>query len=289
MSSTMTPSCAGVAWTGIPVARPMSRRCMNGSRVRMTSKRNPRVHRSCTLPTVIGPGMVRLRMNAGILRRSRAAFGPAARIAVITSAGLRSAFLATCSAVRTSIMTVPVFFAPFWAAICWRARAGSVAVICAMPSMWPATARTSHPGQSVGSTHWLGVTLSSSTTARLYSVAADVIAVPRSRTAARGGPVDFSAGSVVMVLSLRSLCLGRDAQVVSEHVDGPVKQPAPAVPAGVVGKLGVDQAADNRYAQVDVGLPGHVLHGKRGTQDLERGHCRRIFLRDQIEAHYPAR
>src|SRR6202046_3298523 len=145
-----------------------------------------------------------------------------------------------------------------------------------MPSMWPATARTSHPGQSVGSAHWLGVTLSSSATARVYSVAADVIAASRSRTGARGRSIGRAGDCVVMVISLCSSFLGGDAQVVGEHVDGPVQQPAPAIPPGVVGKLGVDQAADDCHAQVDVGLPGHVLRRKRGPQDLERGYGRRV-------------
>ena len=74
----------------------------------------------------------------------------------------------------------------------------------------------------------------------------------------------------VMEISLCSSGLGGDAQVVGEHVDGPVQQQAPAIATGIVGKLGVDQAADNCYAQVDVGLPGHVLRGKRGAQDLQR-------------------
>ena len=53
-----------------PVARQMSMRCMNGSRVRIVSRRNPMVQHSSSPATSWASGRVRFRTRAGVRRRA---------------------------------------------------------------------------------------------------------------------------------------------------------------------------------------------------------------------------
>src|SRR5664280_170157 len=68
------------------------------------------------------------------------------------------------------MLNPPFFFADLWEVACWRISSGRVATIWAMPSMWPAIARTSHPGQSVDMAHCSTVKSLNMVTTRSYSV-----------------------------------------------------------------------------------------------------------------------
>ena len=97
----------------------------------------------------------------------------------------------------------------------------------------------------------------------------------------RGAFVDCLFIEVVTIVS--PCVVGRDAQVVGEHVDRALKQSAPAVAARVVGELGVDETSDQRHVEVDVLLTLDAVDGEGGAQPLEHSHGWGVRLRTWLE------
>ena len=247
-SSTMCPSWSADASSGMPAARQMSMRCMNGSRVRIVSRRNPIVQDSFSPATSCGSGRVRFRTSAGVRRRARAAFGPTTRIASTTSAVVSPAFLSTCTAVSASMLKPPSCFCRLAAARCWRTISGSEAAICAIPSMWPAIARTSHAGQSVGAVHCSGV---SSCQQR-----GDLVVLRRRQAMARStvqhGLARRRLGGLVDGHDASSELSGGRPRLSASMSTTRSSKATPPVSARVVGELCVDEPADHRGAEVEV-------------------------------------
>lgn len=92
----------------------------------------------------------------------------------------RKTDIRTCRSVSSSSSGLPDFFAARPALISCRAISGSEAANSAIPSVCPAISRTVHPGQLVGACHSGSLRSARARAKRVYSSAANVMAVSRS-------------------------------------------------------------------------------------------------------------
>src|SRR6266508_2964449 len=115
-----------------------------------------------------------------------------------------------------------------------------------MPVLWPAIARTSHSGQTVGFAQSSGASERSWPATLSYSVLAN----PSTSARVIGGIVSTCVESSSCSPSLRRL-LRLLGDVLVEHLDCVVDQPDPAIAAGIVGQLLVGQTRTERGEQVE--------------------------------------